>query len=182
MGSTWGLKTRAMYRVVFLLLAVVVAVEASPCPLVGGNGLSEAAYPDPEVHEYLTRADTARSLPCDTTLTEVQISASADDGHSKAVKVAKKAVMKAAKKQAAKKKKASKKANKASKKAKKASKKAKATKKKQDLDTLKAAGVDPMLLQGFGEPVKQHKKKKVSKWEKLDQEYQKHIDAVDMLF
>merc|ERR1712196_528987 len=164
-----GLKTRAMYRVVFLLLAVVVAVEASPCPLVGGNGLSEAAYPDPEVHEYLTRADTARSLPCDTTLTEVQISASADDGHSKAVKVAKKAVMKAAKKQA-------------SKKAKKASKKAKATKKKQDLDTLKAAGVDPMLLQGFGEPVKQHKKKKVSKWEKLDQEYQKHIDAVDMLF
>merc|ERR1712196_292529 len=170
-----GLKTRAMYRVVFLLLAVVVAVEASPCPLVGGNGLSEAAYPDPEVHEYLTRADTARSLPCDTTLTEVQISASADDGHSKAVKVAKKAVMKAAKKQAAKKKKASKKA-------KKASKKAKATKKKQDLDTLKAAGVDPMLLQGFGEPVKQHKKKKVSKWEKLDQEYQKHIDAVDMLF
>merc|ERR1712196_747003 len=150
-----GLKTRAMYRVVFLLLAVVVAVEASPCPLVGGNGLSEAAYPDPEVHEYLTRADTARSLPCDTTLTEVQISASADDGHSKAVKVAKKAVMKAAKK--------------------KASKKAKATKKKQDLDTLKAAGVDPMLLQGFGEPVKQHKKKKVSKWEKLDQEYQKHI-------
>merc|ERR1712199_130770 len=157
MGSTWGLKTRAMYRVVFLLLAVVVAVEASPCPLVGGNGLSEAAYPDPEVHEYLTRADTARSLPCDTTLTEVQISASADDGHSKAVKVAKKAVMKAAKKQAAK-------------------------KKKQDLDTLKAAGVDPMLLQGFGEPVKQHKKKKVSKWEKLDQEYQKHIDAVDMLF
>merc|ERR1712199_105950 len=162
MGSTWGLKTRAMYRVVFLLLAVVVAVEASPCPLVGGNGLSEAAYPDPEVHEYLTRADTARSLPCDTTLTEVQISASADDGHSKAVKVAKKAVMKAAKKQAA--------------------KKTKATKKKQDLDTLKAAGVDPMLLQGFGEPVKQHKKKKVSKWEKLDQEYQKHIDAVDMLF
>merc|ERR1712196_688816 len=156
-----GLKTRAMYRVVFLLLAVVVAVEASPCPLVGGNGLSEAAYPDPEVHEYLTRADTARSLPCDTTLTEVQISASADDGHSKAVKVAKKAVMKAAKKQAAKKKKASKKAKKAS--------------KKQDLDTLKAAGVDPMLLQGFGEPVKQHKKKKVSKWEKLDQEYQKHI-------
>merc|ERR1712227_629453 len=148
-----GPKTRAMYRVVFLLLAVVVAVEASPCPLVGGNGLSEAAYPDPEVHEYLTRADTARSLPCDTTLTEVQISASADDGHSKAVK-----------------------------KAKKASKKAKATKKKQDLDTLKAAGVDPMLLQGFGEPVKQHKKKKVSKWEKLDQEYQKHIDAVDMLF
>merc|ERR1712199_13178 len=175
MGSTWGLKTRAMYRVVFLLLAVVVAVEASPCPLVGGNGLSEAAYPDPEVHEYLTRADTARSLPCDTTLTEVQISASADDGHSKAVKVAKKAVMKAAKKQAAKKKKASKKA-------KKAAKKAKATKKKQDLDTLEAAGVDPMLLQGFGEPVKQHKKKKVSKWEKLDQEYQKHIDAVDMLF
>merc|ERR1712227_1201698 len=170
-----GPKTRAMYRVVFLLLAVVVAVEASPCPLVGGNGLSEAAYPDPEVHEYLTRADTARSLPCDTTLTEVQISASADDGHSKAVKVAKKAVMKAANKQAAKKKKASKKA-------KKASKKAKATKKKQDLDTLKAAGVDPMLLQGFGEPVKQHKKKKVSKWEKLDQEYQKHIDAVDMLF
>merc|ERR1712196_667425 len=167
-----GLKTRAMYRVVFLLLAVVVAVEASPCPLVGGNGLSEAAYPDPEVHEYLTRADTARSLPCDTTLTEVQISASADDGHSKAVKVAKKAVMKAAKKQAAKKKKASKKAKKASKKA----------KEKQDLDTLKAAGVDPMLLQGFGEPVKQHKKKKVSKWEKLDQEYQKHIDAVDMLF
>merc|ERR1712196_516196 len=164
-----GLKTRAMYRVVFLLLAVVVAVEASPCPLVGGNGLSEAAYPDPEVHEYLTRADTARSLPCDTTLTEVQISASADDGHSKAVKVAKKAVMKASKKQAAKKKKASKKAKKAS-------------KKKQDLDTLKAAGVDPMLLQGFGEPVKQHKKKKVSKWEKLDQEYQKHIDAVDMLF
>merc|ERR1712227_1147669 len=159
-----GPKTRAMYRVVFLLLAVVVAVEASPCPLVGGNGLSEAAYPDPEVHEYLTRADTARSLPCDTTLTEVQISASADDGHSKAVKVAKKAVMKAAKKQAAK------------------TKKAKAKKEKQDLDTLKAAGVDPMLLQGFGEPVKQHKKKKVSKWEKLDQEYQKHIDAVDMLF
>merc|ERR1711977_647075 len=171
-----GLKTRAMYRVALLLLAVVVAVEASPCPLVGGNGLSEAAYPDPEVHEYLTRADTARSLPCATTLTEVQISASADDGHSKAVKVAKKAVMKAAKKQAAKKKK------KASKKAKQASKKAKAMKKKEDMDTLKAAGADPMLLQGFGEPEKKPTKKKVSKWEKLNQEYQKHIDAVDMLF
>merc|ERR1711988_1886494 len=162
-------------RAYLLLLAIAAAVEAShnPCPLVGGNGLAESEYADPVTQEYLTNKGKAPNLPCATTLEEVQVAASADDGHH-AVATAKKAVMKTAKK-------AVKKSKKTKKAAKKSSNRAS---KKKDMDALKSAGVDPALMQFFEEPVapKVHAPKKLTKMQKADQEYQQHIDAVDMLF
>merc|ERR1711988_527304 len=161
-------------RAYLLLLAIAAAVEAShnPCPLVGGNGLAESEYADPVTQEYLTNKGKAPNLPCATTLEEVQVAASADDGHH-AVATAKKAVMKT--------KKDPKKFKKTKKAAKKTSNRAS---KKKDMDALKSAGVDPTLMQFFEEPVapQADAPKKLTKMQKADQEYQQHIDAVDMLF